>query len=275
MWLNFFYENDVIKITRGDYMTDWNLDGVNDYGTLVDRAKEMCRARVREGSYGNAKIKYIDCDTWLTDKCNEINLWTYWQGHGLTDFSDVKIMLVGQDWGSEKFEADSIKRIQEIQNGERDIDYDENMNSPTNIKLCKLFLHIGHDYDLSKSHSDLFFTNYSLGYRRDSETGNMTKALLRQDKEAFETLVKIVQPRVIICLGKLVSEMVLGQTIKGFIKRLKAGMILSYDYPANSKIKVYCVGHCGKRGVSNRGGIKSMEEDWMRIAEDMRKNNLI
>ncbi len=34
--------------------------------------------------------------TWY-DNCEEINLWTYWQGRGSLD---AKIMLVGQDWGS-------------------------------------------------------------------------------------------------------------------------------------------------------------------------------
>lgn len=131
--------------------------------------------------------------------------------------------------------------------------------------------------DLSKHNPNLFFTNYSLGYRRDSATGNMTKALLKKDKKAFDQLVKLVQPDVIICLGKMVSEMVIGRTIKGFSKKLKSDMVLSYDYPTdseNKKIKVYCVGHCGNRGVSNRGGIEKMKEDWKRISDDMRQNNL-
>ena len=33
--------------------------------------------------------------TWWKD-CEEINLWTYWQGK---DSLDARIMLVGQDWG--------------------------------------------------------------------------------------------------------------------------------------------------------------------------------
>lgn len=253
-------------------MTDWNLDKVNNYRALVDQAKEVCHARVKGGSYRNSKIVYTDCDTWLTDKCNEINLWTYWQGHGLTDFSDVKIMLVGQDWGSEKFETDSIRRIQEVQNNKRKNDYDENMKSQTNRNLYKLFLCLG--YDIAKLDSRLFFTNYSLGYRRDSETGNMTKALLRQDKAAFDKLVEIVQPEVIICLGKMVSEMVTGCTLKEFGKRLDQGVISS-KLPADSKIKVYCVGHCGSRGVGNRGGMENMEKDWNNIKEDMKRANLL
>lgn len=251
-------------------MSDWNLRGVNDYKSLVVQAKEVCRARVREGSYRNSRIVYTDCNTWLTDKCKEINLWTYWQGHDLTDFSDVKIMLVGQDWGSEEFETDSIKRIQEIQNNVRDIDYDKNMKSPTNRNLYELFLCLG--YDIAKPNPHLFFTNYSLGYRSNSETGGMTKTLLRQDKAAFDKLVDIVHPKVIICLGKMVSEMVTGKTIKEFKKNLDKGMIL-YAHPVYDDIKIYCVGHCGSRGVSNRGGMENMKKDWQRIKEDIYKTD--
>ena len=111
-------------------------------------------------------------------------------------------------------------------------------------------------------------------YRRDSETGNMTKALLRQDKAAFDKLVEIVQPKVIICLGKMVSEMVAGYPIKKFGKKLDQGVVSS-NYPANSMIKVYCVGHCGSCGVSNRGGMENMKKDWDNIKEDMRRANLL
>lgn len=263
-------------------LNEWELDGVKDYKDLVAKAKEIWRAGIRSGSYGNKKIQFTACETWFSDKCNEINLWTYWQGHGLTDFSDIKIMLVGQDWGNEDTEKDAVNRIKEMWENKRNLYYnkkdkenDKKLENPTEQHLCELFLCLGKEYDLSEYNSQLFFTNYFLGYRSGSETGNMTKTLLSKDKDAFEKLVDIVQPKVIICLGKLVSEMVVGRTIKGFSKKLKTGMILSYDYPDNSEIKVYCVGHCGSRGVSNRGGIENMVEDWIRIAEDMQKNNLV
>ena len=41
------------------------------------------------------------------DGCEEINLWTYWQGRGCLD---ARIMLVGQDWGSPGDCSDRIWR---------------------------------------------------------------------------------------------------------------------------------------------------------------------
>lgn len=255
---------------------EWKLNNVKDYKDLVAQAKEVWRARVGNGSYGNKRIQFTACETWFSDKCNEINLWTYWQGHGLTDFSDVKIMLVGQDWGNEDIEKDAINRIKEMWENKRDRYYnnDKELKNPTEQHLHELFLCLGEKYDISKYHSQLFFTNYFLGYRSGSETGNMTKKLLEQDKPAFEKLVDIVQPKVIICLGKIVSEMVIGSTIKDFGKKLDKGVISS-NYPNHNDIKVYCVGHCGRRGVSNRGGLDHMKKDWRNIKKDMKQANLI
>ena len=42
------------------------------------------------------KGEKTDLFEWCPD-CQEINLWTYWQGK---DAKDVKIMVVGQDWGN-------------------------------------------------------------------------------------------------------------------------------------------------------------------------------
>ena len=70
------------------HLSDWEPDNVTYYKSLVALAKNVCHARVKKGSYGNKRIQFADCETWLTDKCKEINLWTYRQGHGLADFSD-------------------------------------------------------------------------------------------------------------------------------------------------------------------------------------------
>ena len=59
------------------------------YQDLISRVKE---------SYPLRDLAYSGKDTqlyWCED-CEEINLWTYWQGRGNLD---AKTMLVGQDWG--------------------------------------------------------------------------------------------------------------------------------------------------------------------------------
>ena len=60
------------------------------YQALVSNVKEYYKAQ--EAEYHDKSV-YL---TWYDD-CEEINLWTYWQGRGSLD---AKIMLVGQDWGS-------------------------------------------------------------------------------------------------------------------------------------------------------------------------------
>ena len=119
----------------------------------------------------------------------------------------------------------------------------------------------------------LFFTNYSLGYRSKdiSESGGMTKTLMKMDEELFKELVEAINPKIIICLGKLTYECVSDQRANGFVKQLREGRPFVSTYPYNKTIPVYGVPHTGARGMSNVGGEEKMKKAWMRIAEDYKK----
>ena len=66
------------------------MDKRKRYQELILKVKTDYDNRDREQSRSNVRLNWFD-------SCQEINLWTYWQGRG--NF-DPKIMLVGQDWGS-------------------------------------------------------------------------------------------------------------------------------------------------------------------------------
>ncbi len=228
----------------------------------------------RKKAYGNRDVKFFPCQTWLDG--DQINLWTYWQGYQLNDIDEkgVDILLVGQDWGNPTTEknVDMMKRIRKIQAGDDSIRYDENA-SPTDKNMAKMFKSFGDDIDISKNDPGLrlFFTNYSLGYRTGSETGGMTKELMKMDKPFFDDLVLTINPKIIICLGQLTFEMVSGQTVIGFCKQLMEGKPLEACFPLMQDIKVYGVAHCGSRGRQNVGGIENMQKAWDYIAKDCHK----
>ena len=115
----------------------------------------------------------------------------------------------------------------------------------------------------------LFFTNYFLGYRDDSETGGMTKTIMRQDEELFYDLVKAIKPRIIICLGKITYEMVVGHPVKGFLVKLKRGEPFKEYYPKKEGVPVFGVAHPGSRGLYNVGGREEvMKSTWEKIARE-------
>ncbi|MBQ9881157.1 MAG: hypothetical protein IJM42_00890 [Synergistes sp.] len=84
--------------------------------------------------------------------------------------------------------------------------------------MAEMFKVFGEGVDITKADPGLrlFFTNYSLGYRAGSETGGITKRVMRQDAELFDDLVLAVKPKIIICLGRITYEMVAKVTADGF-----------------------------------------------------------
>ena len=237
------------------------------YCDVVKKAKDEISNRPE---YGYGKVQYKPCSTWGDG--NQINLWTYWQGYQLDDVDTkgVDILLVGQDWGNPERNKSICKVIEEIQNGSKMACYISTA-SPTDITMSEMFKAFG-DVDITKRNPGmrLFFTNYSLGYRCGSETGGMTKKLMRQDEELFNDLVSAVKPKIIICLGKLTYEMVSGTVAKGFIKQLQGGQPFKSLFPMNNTIPVYGVAHPGARGLSNVGGMENMFKAWEKIAAEYR-----
>ena len=63
---------------------------------------------------------------WCND-CEEINLWTYWQGRG---HLDAKIMLVGQDWGC-PWDTDYLPTIEQVRKANQHCEYDYLNNNPS------------------------------------------------------------------------------------------------------------------------------------------------
>ena len=236
------------------------------YLEVVRKAQKEVKSR---GVYG--KLSLYACDTWL--KGDQINLWTYWQGHQYEDVDEgVDILLVGQDWGNPSKDEKTISRIEDIQSGKIDSFYNDHA-SVTDKNLKELFQCLGCDIEKADPGLRLFFTNYSLGYRKGKETGGMTKSLLRKDAELFDDLVKAIKPKIIICLGKITYEAVINHSVNGFVDRLSKGKPFVSLYPGIDSIKVYGVAHCGSYGANNVGGMKNMKKAWKVIAKEFDEHN--
>ena len=241
------------------------------YQELISDVEQYYKSQ--EAAHNNEPV-YL---TWYND-CKEINLWTYWQGRGSLN---AKIMLVGQDWGSPADAADEyIAQFAEINAGSRSSFYLDGA-SITDNNLIKLFSSIG--YDISSGapwNPDLFFTNFVLGYRNKGFSGSFQVRWLNENKRFFFRLVNIIEPRVIICLGRHTFHgVMMAFERKEKIENYNA-FVTGKDNPVEIALSsgqqayVFAEAHCGAMGTLNRNrhkdptgidGIALQEKDWARI----------
>lgn len=241
------------------------------YQALVSDVKEYYTAQ--EAEHHDESV-YL---TWYDD-CEEINLWTYWQGRGSLN---AKIMLVGQDWGSPTDAAvDYMAQFSKINAGNRSSYYLDGA-SITDNNLVELFSSIG--YVVSSGapwNPDLFFTNFVLGYRNKGFSGNFQMRWLKENKQFFFRLVNIIEPKVIICLGRHTFRGVM----MAFEQKVKIGNYNAFitgknnpvevSLPSGQKAYVFAEAHCGAMGTLNRSrlkdpdgitGIALQKKDWAKI----------
>ena len=244
-----------------------------EYQTLISDVKRFYKER--EAIHRNEPV-YL---TWFDD-CEEINLWTYWQGRGNLD---AKIMLVGQDWGCPAAcSPDYMQQFSKINKGKQ-YRYWLGGSSITDNNLITLFSSIG--YDVSNDapwNRDLFFTNYVLGYRSTGFSGGFKQRWLRENRAFFFRLAGIIEPQIIICLGRNAFHGVMMAFDRSVKIRRYNDFITSQDNPvevsfsSRKKAFVFAEAHCGAMGTLNRNhlkvtdgltGIETQKKDWLRIKD--------
>lgn len=204
---------------------------------------------------------------WCPD-CEEINLWTYWQGRG---HFDAKIMLVGQDWGNpEQKEATAVmNHIKKINQGQYSNYMDGNL-SLTDKNLVKLFESIGYHIDTTDLHNqDLFFTNFVLGYRQGNISQGARAEWFKKDTPYFKELVSIIKPKTLLCLGKITFQSVLEaleyrqrlnlENYNDFIESEQNPVEITME--DGHRLSVYALAHCGSFGTMNRNHNRPKHED--------------
>ena len=237
------------------------------YQQLIARVQASYPAYHKATEYEKGQL------VWCNDRQQEINLWSYWQ-----DSLDAKIMLVGQDWGCpfDKTSLPTMTQIQKANNGDV-YDYLSENPSRTDHNLITLFS-TALNKKITTSCDDLFFTNFVLGYRTHGTSGNYQKEWAEHDRGFFKELVEIIEPKVILCLGKATFQVVLTSLapdlkprIGGYNKYIESSRNpVIVTTPSEANIAVFALAHCGVMGTLNRNGKKNLGldqqiADWERI----------
>jgi len=237
------------------------------YQQLIERVCASYPAYQESTEYEKSQL------VWCEDCKQQINLWSYWQGS-----LDAKIMLVGQDWGC-PFDRAFLPTIVQIQNANSNKAYSYISDTPsqTDQNLIKLFSK-ALNKDITVSCDDLFFTSFVLGYRTHGTSGNYQKEWAEHDRGFFKELVEIIEPKVILCLGKATFQVVLTSLApdlkprigryNNYIEGSRNPVAISIASGAN--ISVFALAHCGIMGTLNRNGRKNLKldqqiADWKKV----------
>ena len=184
-----------------------------------------------------------------------VNRWNLWQGD-----LDADIMVIGQDYGL-KEESDEL-------------DVRMFSSDPTGRNLVELLTE-AFKWD-SLYQNSLFFTNMANCYRKHNTSGSMHPGWLPICANKFMSrLIRIIQPKIIIVLGRVAFEAL--QCMEDLpvicldpaekVKDSYAEMI-THHYEIDldgSKIAVFPVYHPGSNSRMNRSEVQQIE-DWERIS---------
>jgi len=190
---------------------------------------------------------------------NEIGPWSVWQGN-----LNSKIVVVGQDWGDTNY----FKKFK---------GRDQPSNNPTNENLQKLLKIIGINIKKpceSQDHT-IFLTNLILCLKKGGLQGPVEDDWFHNCCSFFVSLIEIIQPKLIIALGKKVTESILQSFSITFRKSDPYYKMLEKSpYQLSETLVLFPLYHCGAGGVNRNRPMQTQEKDWSKINIWLEKNGI-
>jgi hypothetical protein len=212
--------------------------------SLTNKADQLLAlAKMRQGRVWDGYHRIGDYHSGIYE-CDHVSPYTKSAGN-----VDADVMVMLQDWASDN------ELLGPVDCDARDLGYTR--DSPTNRNLSKLLLdtfglHLG----------DVYATNLFPFIK----PGGMNSAIRQPDLvRAAETFaipqIRIVSPRLVVCLGLVTFNALEKASQRPVSARLSAAISSPFDV---GSARVWCQAHTGTLGTNNRnrGGVDRVTEDW-------------
>ncbi len=227
------------------------MDKRRRYNLLVQQRKR-CRLCVGLTNPSDATCRRFDSE--------QIGPWSLWQGS-----LDADVLVVGQDWGDTSYFHRWRGR-------------DQPFGNPTNENLRMLLRRIGYEVGNpgEAQHGRVFLTNLILCLKQGGLQAPVKPQWFENCTTAFfRPLVEVIEPKVVVALGKGASESILGAygvEVPRF-GRLSELMENS-PYPLSDSSVLFPVYHCGAGGVNRNRSMEQQLKDWDRIGSWLREKGV-
>lgn len=217
-----------------------NLQKKEAYSKLVQKRKEY---KFLDSSLTNPSATLFDT--------TEIEPWAQWQNN-----LDAQILLIGQEFSDLDTYVNTQGKVER---------FSDKFEYPSNKNLHEFFQILGHDighpttpnYD-----APIFFTNAVMGLKTPPMSANFKTSWLIESREHFlKPLIEIINPQIIITVGKMATASVLS------IYSLKTSTLLDAVNKSPIEVddkKIFPVYHTGGLGIRNRPKEQQIN-DWKRI----------
>lgn len=213
----------------------------------IDRLHELADARRLDNQLGLSK-KYRQIGDFHGGKCDKWKCVSPWN-KAAGNF-DSKIMVVGQDWISEDAAETAFKSF--------DLGCDPENRTNKNLHSL-LNEHFGVDF------SDVYGTNLFVFVKSGTLSARIpTKDLLYSAKKYTVAEIDIVNPKIVICLGKA-TYTALCRAIGSKANDFKSSATNPVAYGGTL---IYGVPHTGALGTINAGGLHNVHEIWRNLSNN-------
>lgn len=192
---------------------------------------------------------------------DQIGPWSLWQAN-----LNAKLVVVGQDWGDKSYFTKWEGR-------------DQPSGNPTNENLQRLLKILCIEIGKPREQQDqvIFLTNLILCLKTGGLQGQVDEQWFKNCSfNFFKPLIEIITPRVIIALGKKVSESIMALYGLSYSRNAAFSKLISKSpYQLTESIMFFPVYHCGAGSVNRNRSIPEQQEDWLKIKMSLQNNNVL